>query len=67
MRNIPPNYGIDINKNLYTLAYFNLSVARERGGSCHIELGRIFATALHGPYEVDLTQGSVRLYGHEAD
>ncbi len=59
--------GIDLTTKIDTLAYFSLSVARERGGSCHVELGRIFATALHGPYEVDLTQGSVRLCGREAD
>jgi hypothetical protein len=37
-------------EKLHTLAYFSPIVASELGGSCHIELGRIFATALHGPY-----------------
>jgi hypothetical protein len=67
MRNIPPRYGIDMTEKLHTLAYFSRSAASELGGSCHVELGGIFATALHGPYgsvcsdvfagnQVDLTQ-----------
>jgi len=42
-------YGIEMTEKLHTLAYFSRSVASERSGSSHVELGRILATAPTAP------------------